>query len=157
MYLLLKICVWFKYILFLAKHSYVSFIYAIKYLYICHTLVILHLNRTLIILLMTLFRSKRINNKTSETTFLTFNPLTKLSWEKPWAALTFLLLRNPIFWFTPFATQSVRLSLSTYLPLCSTCMTCRIPCHSIGHQVVQWRKSMKIIYFMKYQAYDLTL
>ena len=41
------------------------------------------------------------------------------------------------FWFTSlFQTQSVRLHLFTYPSLCSICMTCRIPCRSIGHQVL---------------------
>ena len=35
-----------------------------------------------------------------------------------------------------FPTQSVRLPLVTYPSLCSTCMTYRTPCHSIGHQVL---------------------
>ena len=67
-----------KYILFVAKHIYVSFNYTIKYLHICHTLIILHLNSTLNILLMTLFRSTRINKKTSKMAFFTFNHLTEL-------------------------------------------------------------------------------
>ena len=47
------------------------------------------------------------------------------------------LFRLPVFWFTSlFATQSVRLPLVTYLSLCSTCVTYRTPCHSIGHQVL---------------------
>ena len=33
-------------------------------------------------------------------------------------------------------TQSVRLSVVTYHPLCSTCVTYRTPCHAIGHQVL---------------------
>ena len=35
-----------------------------------------------------------------------------------------------------FPTQSVRLSLVTYPSLCSTYVTYRTPCHSIGHQVL---------------------
>ena len=47
------------------------------------------------------------------------------------------LFRLPVFWFTSlFATQSVRLPLVTYLSLCSTCITYRTPCHSIGHQML---------------------
>ena len=37
---------------------------------------------------------------------------------------------------TPFPTQSVRLPLVTYPSLCSTCVTYRTPCHTIGHQVL---------------------
>ena len=36
----------------------------------------------------------------------------------------------------PFATQSVRLPLISYSLLCSTCVTYRTSCLSIGHQVV---------------------
>ena len=35
------------------------------------------------------------------------------------------LSRHPVFWFTPFPTQPVRLPLVTYLSLCSTCVTYR--------------------------------
>ena len=56
-------------------------------------------------------------------------------------------LGNPYFLLTgclgiqffdspPSPTQPTRLSLVTYPSLCSTCMTYRTPCHSIGHQVV---------------------
>ena len=56
-------------------------------------------------------------------------------------------LSNPYFLLTgclgiqflfhsPFPTQSVRLPLVTYLSLCSTCVTCRMLCHVIGHQVL---------------------
>ena len=37
---------------------------------------------------------------------------------------------------SPFPTQSVRLPLVTYPSLCSTCVTYRTPCYSIGHQVL---------------------
>ena len=35
----------------------------------------------------------------------------------------------------PIPTQSVRLPMVTYPSLCSTCVTYRMPCHVIGHQV----------------------
>ena len=74
-----------------------------------------------------------------------------------WLFLTFNLnktplgkhgcLSNPYFLLTgclgiqffdspPFPTQSVRLPLVNYPSLCSTCVTYRIPCHAIGHQVL---------------------
>ena len=37
---------------------------------------------------------------------------------------------------SPFPTQSVRLPFVTYPSLCSTCMTYRMLCHAIGHQVL---------------------
>ena len=41
-----------------------------------------------------------------------------------------------MLWFTPLlSTQSVRLTLVTYLWLCSTCVTYGTPCHTIGHQM----------------------
>ena len=36
---------------------------------------------------------------------------------------------------TPFPTQSIRVPLVTYPSLCNTCVTNRMPCHAIGHQV----------------------
>ena len=36
----------------------------------------------------------------------------------------------------PFPTQSVRLLLVIYPSLCSTCVTYRMLCHTIGHQVL---------------------
>ena len=56
-------------------------------------------------------------------------------------------LSNPYFLLTgclgiqffnlpPFSTESVRLPLVTYPSLRSTCVTCRTPCHGIGHQVL---------------------
>ena len=38
--------------------------------------------------------------------------------------------------YSPFPTQSVRLPLVTYPPLCSTCVTYRTLCHAIGHQML---------------------
>ena len=66
---------------------------------------------------------------------------TKFCWEKldVWAFLLcfFWMLRHPVFWFTSlFLTQSVRLPLVTYPSLCSTCVTYRISCHTIGHWVL---------------------
>ena len=37
---------------------------------------------------------------------------------------------------SPFPTQSVRLPFATYPSLCNTCMTYRMLCHAIGHQVL---------------------
>ena len=44
------------------------------------------------------------------------------------------LPKHPVFWFT--LTQSVRVPMVTYPSLCSTCVTYRILCHAIGHQVL---------------------
>ena len=49
---------------------------------------------------------------------------------------SYWLLRCPVSKFTPFPTESVRLPLVSYPSLCSTCMTYRTPCHSIGHQLL---------------------
>ena len=41
------------------------------------------------------------------------------------------LFRHPVFWFTSlFLTQSVRLSLLTYPSMCSSYVTCRMPCYA---------------------------
>ena len=56
-------------------------------------------------------------------------------------------LSNPYFLLTgclgiqflihsPFPTQSGRIPLVTYPSLCSTCVTYRMLCHAIGHQVL---------------------
>ena len=49
---------------------------------------------------------------------------------------TYWLPKHSVFWFTPSSVQSVGQPLITYPSLCSTCMTYRTPCHSIGHQVL---------------------
>ena len=51
--------------------------------------------------------------------------------------LSYSLPKHPVFLFNPlFPTQSVRLPLVTLSSLCSTCVTYREACHSIGHQVL---------------------
>ena len=50
---------------------------------------------------------------------------------------TYWLPKHPVFWFTSlFPTQSVRLPLFTYPSLCSTCVTYRMTCHCIVHQLL---------------------
>ena len=44
--------------------------------------------------------------------------------------------RDPVFLFTPFPMQSVRLPLATYPSLCNACVTYRTPCHASSHQVL---------------------
>ena len=44
--------------------------------------------------------------------------------------------RHPVFLFTPFPTQSVRLPLVTYPSLCNTCVTYGTLCRAICHQVL---------------------
>ena len=46
---------------------------------------------------------------------------------------------HPVFWFT--ITQSVRLPMVTHPSLCSTCVTYRTLCHTIGHQMLPTRCS----------------
>ena len=65
-----------------------------------------------------------------------------------WLLLIFSLNKTPLgetgclsssiqfFNSPPFPTQSVRLPLVTYPSLCSTCVTYRMLCHTIGHQVL---------------------
>ena len=63
-----------------------------------------------------------------------------------WLLLIFSLNKTPLgetgcltiqfFDSPPFTTQSVRLPLVTYSSLCSTCVTYRMLCHAIGHQVL---------------------
>ena len=38
--------------------------------------------------------------------------------------------------FDSHLTQSVRLPMVTYPSFCSTCVTCRMSCHAIGHRVL---------------------
>ena len=45
------------------------------------------------------------------------------------------LIRHPVFLFTPFQPQSVRLCLVTYSSLSSTCMTYRTPCFASSYQI----------------------
>ena len=46
------------------------------------------------------------------------------------------LPRLPVFCSPTIPTQSLRLPLVTYASLCSTCVTYRTLCHSIGRQVL---------------------
>ena len=47
--------------------------------------------------------------------------------------LLFWYFRHPVFWFTPFPTQSVRLPLVTYPSLSTTSFTYRMLCHASSH------------------------
>ena len=55
-------------------------------------------------------------------------------WTLLW--LLFLFVLAPLFWFIPFTTQSVRVTLVTYPSLWSTCVTYRTSYHASGLQVL---------------------